>query len=234
MGAIFRREMNAFFTSPIAYVYFAVFNVFSGIFFFSYCIASGTTDMSSVFMNMFTILLFLIPVLTMKLLSEERKQKTDQCLLTSPVSLTGIVVGKYLAALCVFAISLITFLVYALVISAYAPLNWAVIAGNIVGILLLGAAFISIGLFISGLTESQVVAAIASFVVMMLIFLVNFLGYSINNTIVQKILEAVSFQSRYEKFTTGVFSITGMLFFVSVAVIFNFLAIRVLERRRWA
>ena len=234
MGAIFRREMNAFFTSPIAYVYFAVFNVFSGIFFFSYCIASGTTDMSSVFMNMFTILLFLIPVLTMKLLSEERKQKTDQCLLTSPVSLTGIVVGKYLAALCVFAISLITFLVYALVISAYAPLNWAVIAGNIVGILLLGAAFISIGLFISGLTENQILAVIGTFVVLMIIFFSYYFADSINNTLVKKIITVVSFQSRYEKFTTGVFSITGMLFFVSVAVIFNFLAIRTLERRRWA
>ena len=234
MGAIFRREMNAFFTSPIAYVYFAVFNVFAGIFFFSYCIASGTTDMSGIFMNMFTILLFLIPVLTMKLLSEERKQKTDQCLLTSPVSLTGIVLGKYLAALCVYAISLITFLVYALVISAYAPLNWAVIAGNIVGLFLLGAAFISIGLFISGLTENQILAVIGTFVVLMIIFFSYYFADSINNTLVKKIITVVSFQSRYEKFTTGVFSITGMLFFVSVAVIFNFLAIRTLERRRWA
>ncbi len=234
MGAIFRREMNAFFTSPIAYLYFAVFNVFAGIFFFSYCIASGTTDMSGIFMNMFTILLFLIPVLTMKLLSEERKQKTDQCLLTSPVSLTGIVLGKYLAALCVYAISLITFLVYALVISAYAPLNWAVIAGNIVGLFLLGAAFISIGLFISGLTENQILAVIGTFVVLMIIFFSYYFADSINNTLVKKIITVVSFQSRYEKFTTGVFSITGMLFFVSVAVIFNFLAIRTLERRRWA
>ena len=234
MGAIFRREMNAFFTSPIAYLYFAVFNVFAGIFFFSYCIASGTTDMSGIFMNMFTILLFLIPVLTMKLLSEERKQKTDQCLLTSPVSLTGIVLGKYLAALCVYAISLITFLLYALVISAYAPLNWAVIAGNIVGLFLLGAAFISIGLFISGLTENQILAVIGTFVVLMIIFFSYYFADSINNTLVKKIITVVSFQSRYEKFTTGVFSITGMLFFVSVAVIFNFLAIRTLERRRWA
>ncbi|HNX64268.1 MAG TPA: ABC transporter permease [Oscillospiraceae bacterium] len=234
MGAIFRREMNAFFTSPIAYVYFAVFNVFAGIFFFSYCIAAGTTDMSGIFINMFTILLFLIPVLTMKLLSEERKQKTDQCLLTSPVSLTGIVLGKYFAALCVFAISLITFLVYALVISAYAPLNWTVIAGNIVGLFLLGAAFISIGLFISGLTENQILAVIGTFVVLMLIFFSYLFVDSINNTLIKKIITAISFQSRYEKFTTGVFSITGMLFFVSVAVIFNFLAIRTLERRRWA
>ena len=131
MGAIFRREMNAYFTSPIAYVFLAVFNVFAGFFFFNYTIASGSTDMSSVFMNMFTILLFVIPILTMKLLSEEKKQKTDQCLLTSPVSLFGIVLGKYFAALAVFAIGLIRFVLYSVILSIYASVAWSVIIGNI-------------------------------------------------------------------------------------------------------
>lgn len=234
MGAIFRREMNSYFTSPLAYVYFAVFNLFAGLFFFSYCIGYGSSDMSGVFSNMFTILLFLIPILTMRLLSEERKQKTDQGLLTSPVSLIEIVLGKYFAALAIFAISLLTFVLYAIILAGFTQITWAVIIGNICGILLLGIAFISIGLFISSLTESQVVAAILSFVVMMMIFLIDFLGYSIANTTIKNAVESLSFQQRYQSFTSGIFSIPATIFFLSVAVIFNFLTIRILERRRWA
>ena len=99
MGAIYRREMGAFFTSSIGYVFLAVFYLASGYFFYAGSLANATTDMSSLFSSLFLIVVILIPILTMKLLSEEKKQKTEQGLLTAPVSLGGIILGKYFAAL---------------------------------------------------------------------------------------------------------------------------------------
>jgi len=95
MGAIFRREISSFFTSSIAYVFLAVFYALSGYFFYGTTIYNGITDMSGMFSNMFMVIVILIPILTMKSFSEEKKQKTEQGLLTAPVSLGGIVLGKY-------------------------------------------------------------------------------------------------------------------------------------------
>ena len=105
MGAIYRREMNAFFTSGLAYVFLAVYFLFSGYFFYQGTLTQATTDTSPMFSAMFLVILFLIPILTMRLLSEEKKQKTDQGLLTAPVGLWSIVLGKYLAALTLFVIA---------------------------------------------------------------------------------------------------------------------------------
>lgn len=233
MGAIYRREMSAYFTSPTAYIYLAVFNIFAGMFFYANNLAYATTDMSGVFGNMFMLFLFLIPILTMRLMSEERKQKTDQCLLTSSVSLTGIVLGKYLAAFTVFALSQLTFVLYAVIMAAFSPVAWTVIIGNLVGVLLLGASFIAVGVFVSSLTESQVIAAIGGFVAMMLLYTIDMFSTLISNTTIQKIITSLAFYSKYYEFTTGVFNLTSILFFVSASVIFLFLTVRVLEKRRW-
>ena len=99
MGAIYRREIGAFFSSGIAYIFLAVFYLFAGYFFYASSLYSATTDMSGLFSSLFMVIVFLIPILTMRLFSEELKQKTDQGLLTAPVSLPGIVLGKYFAAL---------------------------------------------------------------------------------------------------------------------------------------
>ena len=234
MSAIFRREMSAYFTSPTAYIYLAVFNLFAGLFFTMNNLSYATTDMSGLFSSMFLIFLFLIPILTMRLMSEDRKQKTDQCLLTSSVSLTGIVLGKYFAALAVFAISLLTFLLYAVILAAFSPVVWSVIFGNILGVLLLGAAFISVGIFVSSLTENQVIAAIGGFVAMMLLYIIDMLASFISNTTIQGLLNRLAFYSKYYEFTTGVFNFSSILFFISTAVIFLFLTVRVLEKRRWS
>ncbi|MEG0615148.1 MAG: ABC transporter permease subunit [Oscillospiraceae bacterium] len=233
MLAIYRREMSAFFTSPIAYIFLAVFNVFAGLFLTQTCLTMKTTNMTLLFANMFLILLFLIPILTMKLLSEEKKQRTDQCLLTSPASVLSIVMGKYLAALTVFLCAIAVFLIYAIILSAFSPIIWSVFFGNLIGIFLLGVAFISVGLFISSLTENQVIAAIGSFVVMMLMYLIDIFASTVSNTAIQAILFKLSLYQRYTEFTTGLLNISSILFFISIAAIFNFLTVRVIERRRW-
>ena len=233
MGAIYRRELSSFFTSPIAYVFLAVFNIFAGIFFTSSCLSYATTDMAGVYGNMFLMLLFLFPILTMRLFSEEKKNKTDQCLLTSPVGLTSIVVGKYLAAVTVFAVSLITFIIYAVILAAFSPVSWAILIGSILGTFFTGVAFIAVGVFVSSLTENQIVAAIGGFVLMTLMYLVDLLAQSVTNTNLQNFIMKFSFYSKYSEFSTGIFNISSILFFISTAVIFNFLTIRVLEKRRW-
>ncbi|MEG0457582.1 MAG: ABC transporter permease, partial [Oscillospiraceae bacterium] len=153
MVAIFKRELSSYFTSPIGYVFLGIFYVISGFFLFS-TILSGTTDMSFIFSGMFIVLVFLVPILTMRLLSEEKKQKTDQVLLTSPVNLFSIVIGKYLAAFTVFLCGLSITLIYALVLAGNSTsFDWLVVFGNYIGIILLGGCFIAIGLFVSSLTE---------------------------------------------------------------------------------
>ena len=155
MFAIFKRELTAYFTSPLGYVFLAIFYAFSGLFFYIFSLSVGSTDISSVFLMMFIVLMVFVPLLTMRLLSEDKKQKTDQLILTAPVSLLSIVMGKFLAAYAIFAIGVAVMPVYGFVMSTFATVSWLPIWGNTVGLLLLGGIFVSIGLFISSLTENQ-------------------------------------------------------------------------------
>ena len=161
MFAIFKRELKAYFTSPLGYVFLAIFYAFSGLFFYIFSLSVGSTDISSVFLMMFMVLMVFVPLLTMRLLSEDKKQKTDQLILTAPVSLLSIVMGKFLAAYAIFAIGVAVMPVYGFVMSTFATVSWLPIWGNTVGLLLLGGIFVSIGLFISSLTENQMIAAIS-------------------------------------------------------------------------
>lgn len=245
MGAIYRREMGAFFTSGVGYVFLSVFTLLSGIFFYFGVIGSGRADISPMFSSMFLVVLFLIPILTMKLLSEEKKNRTDQGLLTAPVSLWSIVLGKYFAALTLFIIAESVVFIYALFIAVFGEVMWPSLLGNYIAMLFLGAAFIAIGLFISSLTENQMAAAVASMLALFLLYLLDSLAASINASagstfwqkclgFVQDAMYSVSFLSRYNGFTQGVFDLSSIVFFVSAAFLFNFFTVRVLEKRRWS
>ena len=181
MGAIYRREMGAFFTSGVAYVFLAVFYVFSGYYFYNEVIQSGYTDTSPLFSNMFRIVLFLIPILTMRLLSEEKKNRTDQGLLTAPIGLWEIVVGKYLAAMTIFVIAESIIFVYSIILGILGDVVWATLLGNYFAMLLLAAAFIAVGIFISALTENQMASAVVSLVVLFVIYLSEMLVSSFEN-----------------------------------------------------
>ena len=233
MGAIYRREMGAFFTSGVAYVFLTVFTLLSGIFFFFGVIASGTTETSPLFSSMFIVVLFLIPILTMKLLSEEKKNRTDQGLLTAPIGLWSIVLGKYFAALTLFVIAESVIFIYSLILAYLGDVVWPSLLGNYFAMLFLGAAFIAVGLFISSLTENQMAAAVASMLALFVLYLFDSLASNVSIDFIRKIMLSFSFYSRYVEFTRGVFNLTSVVFFVSVAFIFNFLTVRVLDRRRW-
>ncbi len=233
MGVIYRREMGAFFTSGIAYVFLAGFALFSGLFFSLGVIGSGVSDMSPMFSSMFIIVLFLIPILTMKLLSEEKKNRTDQGLLTAPVSLASIVLGKYFAALTLFIIAESIVFVYSIIIALCGEVVWSTLLGNYFAMLFLGAAFIAIGLFVSSLTENQMASAVIGMFVLFVLYLMDSLAANIPVEFIQKALLSISFYSRYVEFTRGVFDLSSIVFFLSTAVLFNFFSVRVLDKRRW-
>ncbi|MBQ8078706.1 MAG: ABC transporter permease [Oscillospiraceae bacterium] len=234
MGAIYRREVGAFFSSSIAYVFLGVFFTICGFFFTIDNLGAGSVNLAGVFSTMFIISIVLIPVLTMRLFSEEKKQKTEQGLLTAPVSLTGIVLGKYFAALTVYLIAISIAFVYGVILALFGTVAWLTLLSNYLAILLVGGAFIAVGLFISSLTENQVAAAIGGVVCLLAFFLVDTLASRVNVGWIQSVLYDLSFYTRYYEFTCGIFNLSSVLFFVSVAVLFNFFTVRVLEKRRWS
>lgn len=234
MLAIMKRELLSYFTSPLGYVFIAIFYLFSGVFLFLFTLTAQSTDMSYVYTGMFFVMLIMIPILTMRLMAEENKQKTDQLLLTSPVSLIRLVMGKFLSAFVILLICMLIFLIYGIVLSCFASVNWAVILGNIVGMLLLGSLCIAAGLFVSTLTENQMIAAVGSIGINIGFILVDSFASVMPTKFLQDVFYSLSFFSRYNEFTIGIFSLSNIFFFVSVAFIFLFLTVRVLERRRWA
>ena len=233
MGAIYRREIGAFFTSGVAYVFLTVFTLISGIFFFFGVITAGTTETSPMFSSMFIVVLFLIPILTMKLLSEEKKNRTDQGLLTAPIGLWSIVLGKYFAALTLYISAESVVFIYSLILAYLGDVVWPSLLGNYFAMLFLGAAFIAVGLFISSLTENQMASAVASMLALFVLYLFDSLASNISIDFIRKIMLSFSFYSRYLEFTRDVFDLTAVVFFISVAFIFNFLTVRVLDKRRW-
>lgn len=234
MLAIFKRELKAYFTSPLGYVFLAIFYAFSGIFFWIFSLEMGTTDLSTAFLLMFIVLMVFVPLLTMRLLSEDKKQKTDQLTLTAPISLFSIVMGKFLAAYAIFAAGVAVMPVYGFVMSSFAKVSWLPIWGNTLGLLLLGGIFVSGGLFISALTENQMIAAIGSFFINLMVLLLDTLIGMVPSGIVKTILGSISIYSRYAEITNGIFSLSSVIFFLSVTFIFLFLTVRVLEKKRWA
>ncbi len=234
MTAIYRRELSGYFNSAIAYVVLATYFFFSGLFFYSYCFKGDSTSLSYVFANMFYIIMFIIPVLTMKTFAEERRQKTDQALLTSPTSLTEIVLGKFLGALTVYALCCAIFLLYAVVISFFAQPQWSVVLCTLLGIFLLGAAMIAINIFISALTESMVVAAVVGMAAGLAIDTMSFFVSIISVEWISWALDRINFLNYYTNFTYGILSIADVVFYLSVTGLFLFFTVRVLEKRRWS
>lgn len=232
MKAVFLRELRTYFKGSLGYVFIGATALFTGLYFYAYNLYGGATNFISLFSTLFSVELFLIPILTMRLFSEERRQRTDQLLMTAPVSSFEIALGKYLSALCVYAMAIGFTLVDALVFSLLARFSWALVLGNYAGLLLLGGALIAICMFLSTLTESQLIAAVGGFSVSILLILLEALTPMISNTHVQSVMSWLNFSTRYAPFTYGVFAVENVTFFISIAALFIYLTVARLERRR--
>lgn len=232
MTAILWKEFRSYFYSPIAYILIGLFTLLSSIFFWPSLLYQNT-EINSTLGSMGFILLFIIPVLTMRLLAEDRKNGTEVLLITSPGSLTGIVLGKYLASFLVFMVMTAISFIYPIILMAFgAPFSPQMVGGYI-GFILLGAAFISVGIFASSLTENQVIAVVISFVSLLIMWLMDYIS-NMAGGFLAKILVWFSLLSRYEDFNKGILSLSPIVYYISFVAVFLFITIRIIEKRRWS
>lgn len=175
MLAILRKELKTYFLTPVGWIFLAVFLLISGILFATQLIFRQSSQYAAFLSSLLFIFLLVVPLLTMRIFTDEKRFRTDQLLLTGPTSLSGIVLGKYFAALAVFLITVLITLIYPLVLSFHGRLEWAVIVGTYAGFILVGAAFIAIGVFISGASEGVVGAAVLTFCALIITFIIDFL-----------------------------------------------------------
>ena len=286
MLAIFKRETKSYFTGMIGYVVVAVFLAVLGLYFTNQNLMFASPDFGGVLYTCTILLLFLLPALSMRSFAEERRAKTDQLLLTSPVSIPGIVLGKFLAQMAVFCVPLLAAAVMPLILTAFGRVNLVGAYASLLGFVLLGAACISIGTFLSSLTENQIIAYLSTFGVLLVGYLMNgirsmftsgnllaFLVFTVVLLIAailvgvtckslvagagtffagvaalfvlftvrpawllsafNAVLSALALFDPFTNIVSGMFSLTAMLYYLSVTALFLFLTGQTLERRRW-
>ena len=251
MWAIFKKEMRLYFTSPVAWVVFTIFLLIAGYFFYSifafFTLASmqsmmnpqmgrelNVTDsvMRPLFSNVSVILLLLLPLVTMRLFAEERRAGTIELLLTYPVRDGAVLAGKYLAAFALYAIMIALTLLYPGIVVYFARLEWGPILTGYLGLLLMGATFIAVGVFASSLTENQIVAAITTFGVLLIFWILGWSADYAGGT-AGKVLQFLSILEHNDSFSKGVLDTKDVLYYLNFTLLALFLTLRSLEARRW-
>ncbi|MCI5804879.1 MAG: ABC transporter permease [Clostridium sp.] len=238
MKAIYKREVASYFKSMTGYVFLFFVFLIVGIYFYAYNLLNGYPSMNVTFNSITFVFLLAVPVLTMRVLAEERRQKTDQLLITAPVSVAKIVLGKFFALLTVYLIPIGVICIYPLIMRIFGKISFAQNYTAILGFFLLGAANIAVGLFISSLTENTIIAAVLTFVVMFLSYIMSglesFLPSSMSDGIVYHVLEAFNVDGHFQSFVDGTFEVTAVVYFFSVMFVFVFLTMQSIKKRRWS
>ena len=286
MIAIYKRDLKGFFTGMMGYVLLAFFLAVGGLYFTVMNLMSGYPDLSYTLYNNLFVLLVLVPLLTMRSFAEERRARTDQLLLTSPVPLWRIVLGKYLAVLSVFGMAVLVFALYPLIMSRGGAVSYRQSYAALLAFFLLGAACIAIGVFLSSRNENQIVAAVCSFFVLLLAYLMPSIQtlFTVGSALAMgvflvlavlgaayagwhsrswglglgvftvccaailvlfwlrsaaltsafsSLLGALCLFSPFEKFVSGLFSLSAVVYYLSVTALFLFFTCQTLEKRRW-
>jgi ABC-2 type transport system permease protein len=253
--AVFQKEMRAYFVSPIAYVVFTVFLLISGYFFYSILRIFILQSMQSMqyasmygmnmpamnvnmqvimpmFSNLGVIMLFILPMITMRLYSEEKKSGTLELLMTSPITEVETVLGKYLAALALYGLMVATSLIHVLILALNSNLDWGPVLLGYLGLLLLGGSFLSVGLLLSTLTENQIISAALTFGVFLLLWVISWAS-SFSGPIMGKVFDYISLMSHYSEFYKGVLDTKGLVFYASFIFLGIFLTLQSLESLKW-
>ncbi len=234
MFAIYKREMRSYFTTPIGYIFAAVYLALGAAVFCYSTLYALSADTGTYFTILLFSLVVLLPLLTMKTFSEERKSRTEQLLLSAPVTLTGMVLGKFLAAFSVFfGCTLLSSLNF-IILYRHAEPNTAMILGNLLALLLVGMAFLAIGMLVSALTESQLSAAVITVAVLLLLMVISFANSLIGVRWLRFLLSGLSVFARFQNFTNGIFDVAAIVYYLSLTALFLFLCVRVYDRRRYA
>jgi ABC-2 type transport system permease protein len=233
---IARRELSSYFYSPVAYVAMFLFLMAAGYLFWRDFVPGQPAGMRTIFDWMVWLLVFIVPVLSMGLLSQEWSTGTIESLMTAPVGETDVVIGKFLGALGFFVFLIIPTLLYVVLLKIYSTVDVGPIFSGYLGILLVGALFVSVGLFCSSLTRSQVVAAVLAVSILFLITIVPWAAMRAEGSTLGATWRKVADQgvyNRYADFSRGVIDTSHVVFFLAVTTVFLFLTIKVLESRRW-
>lgn len=234
MKAIFKKEFKSYFLSPIGYIFVGIFIILCAMFFLGGSISYQVADISGLFSNINVVYLFLVSILTMRLLSEEKNKKTDQLLLTAPVSVTEIVLGKYLAAMAVFGVTVLISFVFPITLFIFGQPPLGEVIGSYIGFILLWGAFIAIGVLISALTESQMIAAVFTFGVLLIIYFMDWIAANVSNKILLSVIQWFSLLKRYNEFQNGILNVTNIVYYLSFIFVMLFLTVRTIEKRRYS
>ena len=233
MTAILKRELVAFFKNPIGYFVLMIYAFLSAIAFTIFVVWQNTSYLGTYFgMWLFIVDMVVIAIMSMRFFSEEKKNKTDQLLLTSPISLYSLVIGKFLGAYTILLSCTALNIIYIVIIDAFGVIDYGALISNVLGTVLILAAMISIGIFISSLTENPIAAAAGSFAVLFLLMIIDFFAIFMPTWLAKAMLH-LNIYSQYEDFTNGVISLPPIIYYISVTVIFLFLTVKVIEKRRW-
>ena len=248
---IVKKEMRLYFTSPVAWVIITIFLVIAGYFFYNifafYTLASMQSAMNPqmarelnvtdsvlrpLFSNVSVILLLLMPLITMRLFAEERRSGTIELLLTFPIRDGAVLVGKYLAALAVYVIMLALTLLYPAIVFYFVRLEWGPLLTGYLGLLLMGATFLAVGVFASSLTENQIVASVTTFGVLLILWVIGWSAEYVGGAW-GRVLSHLSLLDHFDTFARGVLDTKDVIYYVDVTIVALFLTLRSLEARRW-
>ena len=224
MWAVFKKELKSYFLSPIGYVVVGILLLVCTVFFYLTTVSYGSVDLGALYFYAVLYGFFIIiPILTMRMFAEERKSGTEQLILTSPVSIAGVVLGKFLAAMSVIGVALVVSFMYFGIVKYFGNPNFMVLLVTMLGFLLVAGAAISIGMFASSITENQVIAGILTIAFLIMSLFIPDLG---------KEFQMISIMDFYQKFPTGVISLTEVVGAVSFAAMFIAFTIIVMQRRK--
>lgn len=243
MKAIFKRELESYFKSPLGYLFLGLFLAFSSLVFMTTNVLQGSAIMTTYFGTVCYIFIVAVPLLTMKMFSEERKLKTDQLLLTAPVKVTEIVLGKFFSGLAVLGLGIAVTLLYLVFVRIYGNPVVAQSLVGYIGLLLYGGMLIAMGMFISAITQSQVIAAVST---LALVGILSFIGmlsidfsslfngaFSFVGAFLNGAQDFLDINARFADFAAGTLNIVPLFYFLSITALFVLLTVRVIERRRW-
>lgn len=232
LSAIVRRELRATFTSPVGYVVLALFLFLSGFFHTAILFSFREASMEGTFQNMTVLLLFLTPVITMRLFSEEKKLGTLELLMTRPVRDTSVVLGKFLGAAAYLLIMLLPTAVFAAVLFRYGNPDLLPLLSGYLGVFLIALAFLALGTFASALTENQIIAVVLSFAFLLFFWAVDALAGSLSGAS-SSVLSYLSLRTHLDDLLRGVIDVKDILFYLSFIVFWLFTTVKVLEVRKW-
>lgn len=232
MRAVYRKELGQLFHSVIGYVYLSIFLLIGGGYFVLYNLLPASGDIRNFFSPMMSTVIFLLPMLTMRTYAEERKMRTDRLLMSAPVSALAVALGKFFAVLSIFLLGLCGTLLYVLILGLMGQFDLMMLLGNYLGMTAAASAFIAIGLFISNLTENQIIACIVTYAVLLGLWVLGFAQGYLSSPFLQALVGYLSLSSRFTEFSMGILDVSTLVYYVSITGFFLFAITLTNEKRR--